>query len=636
MGGVYELVVKSGPDAGRVYVLVEAEATVGRDLDNTVCLNDGKVSRRHARIFSSGGVWQVEDLASRNGTFVDGQKAAGGAPLKSLSTILIGSTTLQFIDSRLPQAVADEERSPVPGDTVEIPVANVSGFSLAKEERDATSLSVTNMRLHALLSFAEKLAECVGVGDLMNAAVEAVSGTLAPARVIPILAESDRKLRPWFAEGTRFAAMKDLPISTSIVRHSLERKVALLISSAARDPAARTPSIAAHRIQTAVAVPLLAGGGRELPALGVLYADRTTPADDFEREDLEWFIAFGAVFARRLETVRVLERANKSLAVLDREMRREHQILGKSRAIREVLDLAEKAAATVATVLIQGESGSGKELVARTLHRLSVRRDGPFEAVNCAALAEGVVESELFGHVKGAFTGAVQDRLGRFELADGGTLFLDEIGELPEPVQAKLLRVLEDGKVRRVGDTKDRQVDVRLVAATHRDLAEEARARRFREDLFFRLNVLAIRVPPLRERIEDIDLLCHSFLERFSDACGKRTRRIAPASMELLRRYPWPGNIRELRNTIERMVVLSEGEELSPGDLPAEIRDGRGPPRAGSGEGFSATLSLDEVEGRHIRAVLAAAAGNRSRAAEILGIDRSTLYAKLRKYRIDA
>ncbi len=627
--------MKSGPDTGRVYVLVEAEATVGRDMDNTVCLTDGKVSRRHARIFSSGGVWQVEDLASRNGTFVDGQKVAGVAPLKSLAAIRIGSTELQFVDSRLPQAVADEERAPVTGDTVEIPVASASGFSLAKEERDAAALSVTNTRLHALLSFAERLAGCVGVGDLMGAAVEAVSATLAPARVIPILAESDRKLRPWFSEGTRFAAMKDLPISTSVVRHSLDRKVALLISSSARDPAARTPSIAAHRIQTAVAVPLLAGGGRDLPALGVLYADRTTPADDFEREDLEWFIAFGAVFARRLETVRVLEKANKSLAVLDREMRREHQILGKSEALREVLDLVEKAAATAATVLVQGESGSGKELVARTLHRLSVRRDGPFEAVNCAALAEGVVESELFGHVKGAFTGAAQDRLGRFELADGGTLFLDEIGELPEPVQAKLLRVLEDGKVRRVGDTKDRQVDVRLVAATHRDLAGEVRARRFREDLYFRLNVLAIRVPPLRERAGDIELLCGAFLERFSDACGKRARRIAPEAMERMRRYPWPGNIRELRNTVERMVVLSEREELTPADLPPEIRGDGSSPRAASGDGFPATLSLDEVEDRHIRAVLAAAGGNRSRAAETLGIDRSTLYAKLRKYRIE-
>lgn len=632
---MYELIVKAGPDAGRVYVLVEAEAMIGRDLDNTVCLTDGKVSRKHARVFSSGGVWQVEDLGSRNGTFVDGQKASDAAPLRSLSTIRVGGTTLQFVDSRLPQALSDEEKVPVTGDTVEIPIASAAGFSLAKEERDAAALSQANTRLHALLGFAEKLAETVGVGDLMGAAVESVSQTLAPARVIPILAESDRKLRPWFAEGTRFASMKDLPISTSVVRHSLERKVALLISSSARDPSARSPSIAAHRIQTAVAVPLLAGGGRELPALGVLYADRTTPADDFEREDLEWLIAFGAVFARRLETVRVLERANKSLAVLDRELRREHQILGKSPAIGKVLDLIERAAATAATVLVQGESGSGKELVARTLHRLSVRRDGPFEAVNCAALAEGVVESELFGHVKGAFTGAAQDRLGRFELADGGTLFLDEIGELPEPVQAKLLRVLEDGRVRRVGDTRDRQVDVRLVAATHRDLAEEVKKGSFREDLFFRLNVLSIRVPPLRERVEDLDLLCASFLERFSDACGKRVRKLAPEARDLMRRYPWPGNIRELRNTVERMVVLSDREILEASDLPPEIRAGKAGAAPAGGEGFPPDLSLDEVEERHIRSVLASVQGNRSRAAEKLGIDRSTLYAKLRKYRID-
>ncbi len=637
---MFELVVKSGPDAGRVYVLVEAEATIGRDLDNTVCLNDAKVSRKHARLFSSEGIWRIEDLGSRNGTFVDGVKAPGAVPLKSSFLVGIGSTLLQFVDSRLPQVLSDDEKEkiPVTGDTVEIPIGPASGFALAKEERGAVTLAQANQRLHALLEFATRLSDCVGVGDLMSAAAEGGASVLSPARVIPILAERDRKLRPWFSEEARFAPIQDLPISTSIVRHSLERRVALLISSNMRDPTRRSPSIAAHRIQTAVAVPLLSGTARDAEALGVLYADRVGPADDFEREDLEWLIAFAAVLARRLEAVRVLERASKSLAVRDRELRREYQILGKSAAIQKLLEVVEKAAATASTILVTGESGSGKELVARTLHRLSARRDGPFEAVNCAALAEGVVESELFGHVKGAFTGAQGDRLGRFELADGGTLFLDEVGELPEPVQAKLLRVLEDGRVRRVGDTRDRQVDVRLVAATHRELGREVKEGRFREDLFFRLNVLAIRVPSLREREEDLALLAEAFLARSSDACGKRLRKLSTEALTLMRRYVWPGNIRELKNAIERMVVLSEREVLSPEDLPPEIRSGVSAAAHADtvgGKGYALSLSLDEIEERHIRAVLASLEGNRSQAAAVLGIDRSTLYAKLKKYRID-
>ena len=325
---------------------------------------------------------------------------------------------------------------------------------------------------------------------------------------------------------------------------------------------------------------------------------------------------------------RDLERENRDLKRrLDARYGLEN-IVGSSPAMERLFDVIRQAAPTQATVLIEGASGTGKELVAQAIHHLSPRASGPFVAVHCAALSRELLESELFGHEKGAFTGAIAQRKGRFELASGGTLFLDEIGEIDASVQVKLLRVLETRQFERVGGTETLTADIRVVAATNRDLAAEVKAGRFREDLFYRLNVVDIRMPTLAERTGDIPMLCDRFVKEFAPANGRTVAGFEPAAMAVLQAYPWPGNVRELRNTVEKMVVLSRGELLTVQDVPANIRDGAETAARVSPEPIP-TESLAQAEKRKILAALDAAGGNRSRAADALGISRRTLHRKL-------
>ncbi|MCR5563848.1 MAG: sigma-54 dependent transcriptional regulator [Desulfovibrio sp.] len=317
-------------------------------------------------------------------------------------------------------------------------------------------------------------------------------------------------------------------------------------------------------------------------------------------------------------------------------------MLGRSPAMCSVLDTIRTVAPTEATVLITGESGTGKELAARALHGQSGRARKSMVTVNCAALAESLLESELFGHEKGAFTGADKRRDGRFVQADGGTLFLDEIGEMPLPLQAKLLRALQQGEVQRVGSDVPVTVDVRVIAATNRDLARESSEGRFRQDLFFRLNVINIEMPPLRARPEDIPLLAMRFLGRFAEKNRKAVRGFTPRAMDALIRYPWPGNVRELENAVERAVILAAGEMIDLAQLPAAVEASSVPPddetkpaedKAGA-LGLNG-LTLDRVERLAIEETLRETEGNKSAAARRLGITRATLHSKLKKYDIE-
>ena len=327
-------------------------------------------------------------------------------------------------------------------------------------------------------------------------------------------------------------------------------------------------------------------------------------------------------------------------------------ILGASAKMQRMLRLVARVAPTDSTVLILGESGSGKELVARSLHMLSRRAQGPFVPVNVGALPEALVESELFGHARGAFTNAAGERAGLVEEADRGTLFLDEIGDMPLPAQVKLLRTLENGEVRRLGENAPRIVDVRVVAATHRDLLALVAQGRFREDLYFRLNVVQLELPALRERREDIGLLASYFLDRASRRQERGALEFSPDAMALLEKYDYPGNVRELENAIEHAVTLSEGAVIGPQDLPTAIRSPRLLPRVSGGRGGGGdanteaaieraldaaqaardTLSLDEVEREHVQRVLARHHGNATAAAKQLGLSRTTLWRLLKRW----
>ncbi|MDY7227931.1 enhancer binding protein Nla6 [Hyalangium rubrum] len=326
-----------------------------------------------------------------------------------------------------------------------------------------------------------------------------------------------------------------------------------------------------------------------------------------------------------LREVQTLRRRLKQLGQSD--------LIAQSGAMRKVGELIEKVAPSKASVAISGESGTGKEVVARAIHNLSLRREKPFIAINCASIPATLIESEFFGHERGAFTGADQRRPGVFELAHGGTLFLDELGEIPIELQAKLLRVLEEGRLRRLGGKVEIEVDVRVLCATNRDLKQEIKNQRFREDLYFRLNVFQIHLPPLRERREDIPILVQHFVEKFRGDSAKRVTGVHPEAMEVLKGHEWPGNIRELRNAVERAVILCDGELITREHLPPDMA-GKSPERHTFRLPYG--LSLDAVEREYILGSLQRNGNNKARTAEILGVSEKTLYNKLNRYAAEA
>jgi two-component system NtrC family response regulator/two-component system response regulator HydG len=339
-----------------------------------------------------------------------------------------------------------------------------------------------------------------------------------------------------------------------------------------------------------------------------------------------------AVLAR-LEKVlekRALRQENELLRERLREKYKFSNIVGESAELQGVFDVVARAAPTRATILVLGESGTGKELIAQAIHEASPRRDKPFVKVNCAALTETLLESELFGHEKGSFTGAIGRREGRFELANGGTLFLDELGDISPALQVKLLRVLQQQEFERVGGTQTVKVDVRVVAATNRDLEAEVKAGRFREDLYYRLNVVSVVLPPLRKRKTDVPDLVQHFLERYGQMHGKQMKGLAPGTLNVLLAYDWPGNVRELGNVVERAVVLARGSELTSDDLPAALRGPR--PTDRTSDSLIPGASLYEIEREAILRTLDLVGGSTSRAADLLGISVRKIQYRLKEY----
>ena len=387
--------------------------------------------------------------------------------------------------------------------------------------------------------------------------------------------------------------------------------------------------------------------GRDVPTYTVVNAMKLGASDFVEKPiDVDYFLL---VVQKAVNHFRLTQENQALKRVVNLRDRQPDDMVAHAPKMIELLGTLELVAPTDLTVLIEGESGVGKELVANRIHRLSPRHDKPFVAVNCGAIQETLLESELFGHVKGAFTGATQDHKGLFEVADGGTLFLDEIGEMSLDLQVKLLRVLERSEFRRVGGNKLVHVDVRVVAATNKRLAEEVGTGNFREDLYYRLNVIHLEVAPLRDRVEDIPALVENFLASHRRK-GLPSRTISPAALGLLKSYHWPGNVRELRNVIERCMILSRADVIAPSDLPDMLVRSAGSPRSGAagdgaggkpggagadGEGevsFGVDVPLADVERRHILRVLEVHGGNKLRTARVLGINVKTLYNKLKTY----
>jgi two-component system response regulator HydG len=373
-----------------------------------------------------------------------------------------------------------------------------------------------------------------------------------------------------------------------------------------------------------VPVVLITGHATLETAMGAIRAG----AYDFVTKPIE-SKTLGVVVSRAVQHRRLREQIKQLRAARDANV---SLIVGGSPAMRKVADLIDRVGDSDASVLIHGETGTGKELVARAVHNKSKRREGPFVAINCAAVPHSLLESELFGHARGAFTDAKATRMGLFQQANGGTLFLDEIGELPIDVQPKLLRALQERKVRPVGDNREIPYDARIVAATNRDLENEVREKRFREDLFYRINVVKLEVPPLRSRGSDTLHLAHHFLKQFADRSGKPTLELSERAAERLMAYEWPGNVRELENCIEHAVALARFDQVTVEDLPEKLRGYLAGSFVATANDPTEIVTMEELEKRYLLRVFKLVGNNKSRAAEVLGIDRRTMYRKLERY----
>ncbi len=474
-----------------------------------------------------------------------------------------------------------------------------------------------------LLEISAAIQSTRDVETLEKKILEIVSRTLYADRgAILLLGDSGEQFASVCGWDSREELNRPAEYSRAIINRVLREKTPLLSN--------RDSSIApgADRITAALCAPLVVFQR----VRGVIYLDSTDPQAHFEPEQLEWLSAIGGIAALVLENARRIEWLEGENQRLRAEIAVDHQMVGGGPAIREMEKFIARVAPTDSTVLVRGESGTGKELVARAIHRNSARSDRAFVAINCAAITDTLLESELFGHEKGAFTGATGQQKGKLELADGGTLFLDEIGELAAGLQAKLLRVLQEREFERVGGTRPIHVDIRLIAATNRDLKAAIQSGTFRQDLYYRLNVVTLTTPPLRQRREDIPLLASHFTQMHARKARRQVHGVSDAALAYLMQYDWPGNIRELENALERAVVLGSAEWVLPEDLPEELVETE--PAGGAETRYHETVKESKKD--LIVKAVQQTGGNYTEAARLLGIHPNYLHRLIRNLNLKA
>lgn len=605
------LTMVTGQHAGKNFTLDPASETrIGRGPDCSITLVDPLASRVHATIARDAGHWVVRDASSRNGTQVNGQKIFEAA-LGDGHSIRIGRTEFVFRLSQEPITTTDEEGltqtivqdAPVGDDSQsEIP----SAIPSAQQVEEMMLLYQLSIRLlgletpeavvHAALDLLHERTKAAVVGFL----AVTDEGELQPKLVIPE------------------EATPRVTLNASLTAMVLKQGRAVWVANQQRGGVEHGGQYA-----DAVCAPLVRRGPegkrQTLGAIHVYLADGR-----FRQSDFDFAISVANIVAVALARARHVSALESDYRRLIGQEPGYEELIGESDKMRRLKSKIARVARAAGCVLVRGESGVGKELVARAIHRASPRADAPLVAVNCAAIPRDLMESQLFGHKSGAFTGADRDHAGYFQQADMGTLFLDEVGELTLEGQAKLLRILEGHPFLPVGATKEIRVDVRVIAATNRDLAAQVREKTFREDLFYRLSVFELIVPPLREREDDIGLLIDFFLAHYAKQHSRPGLRLSPAAREKLLRYRWPGNVRQLRNVIDSAVVLAEDNVIQPADL--GLRDT-------GGEALD-SLRIDDWERRLIPEALRRTGGNVPEAANLLGISRATLYRKMDQYNI--
>ena len=622
------LIAISGPTEGTTFALTETEVSIGREQSNLICVNDHSVSRRHCLIKREGESFKIVDLESYNGTFVNGVPV-GEQPLNHGDQIAVGSVRFLFLTKDVEATTSD---SPVELGDDEL----INPSTIRLERRDALYLKPAAVvarlpadariarNLNALLKISTLLSPILESSELQRLLLDVVLDTIPAERgAILLVRGNSEELIASYGTDKKSRREQPIRISRSVVEKVLREGAAILSIETKDDKLLRdAESLVAAQVCSLLCVPLVIRGR----VAGVIYLDTSNPAIAFDEDHLQLLTAVGSIAAVAIENVQHLQWLEGENQRLHQEINLEHNMIGESPRMREVFRFIEKIAPADATVLVRGESGTGKELVAHAIHANSDRSTKSFVAINCAVLSETLLESELFGYEKGAFTGAVAQKRGRLEVADGGTLFLDEVGELTPATQAKLLRVLQERQFERLGSTRTISVDVRIIAATNRNLEEAIKAGTFRQDLYYRLNVISLTLPPLRERREDIALLAYYFVAKYSKKCKRLVSGISPETRNCLLAYDWPGNVRELENAIERAVVLGNSEVLMPDDLPESLLATSPAPQNLP----NYHEAVNEMKKKFILQAIEQANGNYTAAAKLLGIHSTNLHRLIR------
>jgi transcriptional regulator with GAF, ATPase, and Fis domain len=621
------LLAISGPLKDSTFALPSGEIHIGRDPSNLLSINDLSLSRRHCALSRDDEGYKIRDLDSRNGTSVNGV-AVKEARLRHGDQISVGDSIflllLQDDGEESPEGRVEYEDSLTQA-TAQLQPQDVLYLQSDRILKELPASSRVARNLNALLRVSRIVHSLRDLqelqGQILNLIFEVVP---AEQGAILLNDKGDERFASVFARHRIAKSVLPVRISRTIARQVMQEGLAILGADVpASDRLANVESLVDCQVRSLLCVPLT----MFQKVTGCIYLDTCDAASRFDEDHLQLVAAIAGTSAVALENARRMHWLEQENLRLSAEISLDHNLVGESPRMKEVYQFLARVAPTDSNVLLQGESGTGKELAARAIHRNSPRSAKSFIAINCAAIPEGLLESELFGHERGAFTGAVAQKKGRLELANGGVVFLDEIGELAPALQVKLLRVLQEREFERVGGMRPIAVDIRLIAASNQDLAEAVKAGRFRKDLFYRLNVLSLVMPPLRERREDIAMLANYFVSKAIKKCHTRSKRLSPETQECLVNYDWPGNVRELENAIERALVLSASDVIQPEDLPESILEKGLSPGA---EGANYHNQVKALKKQLILNALEETKRNYTEAAHLLGVHVNYLHRLIR------
>jgi len=620
--------VLSGPLKDSTIPLPDAEITIGREASNTVAVIDPSVSRKHCMLRVQEGKFLVRDLGSRNGTQVNGN-AVQEYCLKHGDEITTGDSSFLFL-------LEDEDLTPGPGRvefeesqrTAETTIIHPKDVLYLQPDRLLHELPATSKvarDLNVLLKISRIVHAIRDLDELQGQLLDLIFEVVPAGRGAILLADREsQQFNSMFARMRQSGPAPLVKVSRTVARQVLEQGIAILGTDVPSCGELReVESLVASQVRSLLCVPLTVFQR----VIGCIYLDSNSLDNRLHEEHLQLVTAIAGISAVALENARRLQWLEKENERLTVEISQERSLVGEGLRMKEIYQFVKRVAPTDSTVLIEGESGTGKELAARALHRNSPRANKPFIAINCAAIPETLLESDLFGHERGAFTGAAGLKKGRLELADSGVVFLDEIGELAPVLQVKLLRVLQEREFERVGGTQPIKVDVRIIAATNCNLDQAVREKTFRQDLYYRLAVLKVTMPALRERREDIPLLARHFVQKHAKHCKVKPRPISREALSCMINYDWPGNVRELENAIERALVLGSSDMILPEDLPESLLERNPPPEMTEAKYHAA---VKELKKQLIRDAVEQTQGSYADAARLLGVHPNYLHRLIR------